>query len=86
MAANHGPEGIRCTGWIDTDINVEFIRSQTDSKAFRQALGGIHPVGHTGSPADVAALVAWLVTDEATFVTGQVITVDGGRMTKLSLP
>ena len=86
VAVNHGPEGIRCTGWIDTDINVEFIRSQTDSKAFRQALGGIHPVRNTGSPADVVALVAWLVSGEATFVTGQVITVDGGRMTKLSLP
>ena len=90
VAVDHGPEGIRCNavapGWIDTDFNAEFIRSQTDSEAFRRALGGIHPVGHTGSPADVAALVAWLVSDEATFVTGQVVTVDGGRMTQLSLP
>jgi meso-butanediol dehydrogenase/(S,S)-butanediol dehydrogenase/diacetyl reductase len=34
----------------------------------------------------VAALVAWLASDEASFVNGQIWAVDGGRMAKLSLP
>ncbi len=90
VAVDHGPEGVRCNavapGWIDTDLNIDFIESLGDPAAFREQIGGIHPVGRTGKPQEVGALVAWLASDEAAFVTGQVWTVDGGRMTKLSLP
>ena len=39
-----------------------------------------------GTPQDVANMVLYLASDEASFVTGQVWTIDGGRMAKLSLP
>jgi meso-butanediol dehydrogenase/(S,S)-butanediol dehydrogenase/diacetyl reductase len=57
-----------------------------DPDAFRRDIGRIHPVGRTGKPEEVAALVAFLAADESGFITGQVYTVDGGRMAKLSLP
>lgn len=90
IAVDHGPDGVRCNavapGWIDTDLNNDFIASLGDPDTFRARIGTLHPVGRTGTPSEVGALVAWLASDQASFVTGQVWTVDGGRMTKLSLP
>lgn len=90
VAVDHGPEGIRCNavapGWIDTDLNRDFVQSMPDPDTFLDRLRHIHPAGRIGTPEDVAALVALLAADEAGFITGQVYTVDGGRMAQLSLP
>ena len=90
IAVDHGAEGIRCNavapGWIDTDLAEAYIDSFPDPAAFRANIARIHPVGRTGKTEDVAALVAWLASEEAGFVAGQVFTIDGGRMVKLSLP
>ena len=90
VAVDHGQDGVRCNavapGWIDTDLNIDFIESLGEPEDFRAKIGGIHPVGRTGRPSEIAALVTWLASEEAGFVTGQVWTVDGGRMSQLSLP
>lgn len=90
VAVDHSAEGIRCNavapGWIDTDLNVDYIENMPDPVSFRRDIGRIHPVGRTGRPEEVAALVAFLAAEESGFITGQVYVVDGGRMAKLSLP
>ena len=90
VAVDHGPDGVRCNavapGWIDTPLNEDFIASLAEPAAFRAQIGGIHPLARTGAPQEVAALICWLASDAASFVTGQVWTIDGGRMSKLSLP
>lgn len=90
VAVDHGAEGVRCNavapGWIDTELNEAFIESMDEPAQFRRDIGRIHPLDRTGSPEEVAALVAFLAAAESAFVTGQIYTVDGGRMAKLSLP
>ena len=90
VAVDHGPDGVRCNavapGWIDTALNEDFIESMPDPAAFRARIGGIHPLRRTGAPEEVAKLILWLGSEEAAFDTGQVWTIDGGRMTQLSLP
>ncbi len=90
VAVDHGCDGVRCNavapGWIDTPLNVEFIESLGDPAAFRQEIGRIHPLRRTGQPEEVARLICWLASDEASFVTGQIFTIDGGRTAQLSLP
>ncbi len=90
VAIDHGGDGVRCNavapGWIDTDLNEDFIESMDDPAAFRRDIGVIHPAGRSGAPEEVAALVAFLASEEAGFITGEIYRIDGGRMAKLSLP
>ncbi len=90
VAVDHGPDGVRCNavapGWVDTPLNDDYIASMPDPARFREEIGGLHPLRRTGTPNDIAELIVWLLSDQAAWITGQVWTIDGGRMTKLSLP
>jgi meso-butanediol dehydrogenase/(S,S)-butanediol dehydrogenase/diacetyl reductase len=81
IAVDHGPR-VRCNavlpGWIMTEMFDEgFALAGDPDAAVRDALAR-HPAGRFGSPADIANVVAWLVSEEASWATGQCFTVDGG--------
>ena len=90
IAVDAGADGIRCNaiapGWIDTQLNKDFINAQDNPEAFVQSISSIHPLGRTGHPEDIASLAAFLGSDEASFITGEIYRIDGGRMAKLPLP
>ena len=89
-AIDYGGDGVRCNavalGWIDTELNEDFIESMDDPAAFRKEIGDIHPASRTGSPAEVAALFAFLASEETAFITGKNYRIDGGRLAKLTVP
>ena len=62
-------------GYIDTEM-VEKIDEKTKHKLLNQI-----PLGRIGSPEDIAATVLYLASDEAGYVSGQTIAVDGGMTT-----
>lgn len=90
MAVDLGKDGIRVNaiapGWIRSDLSDKYINSQQDPAAAWQGLYGMHPSGRIGEPDDVGKLAVFLAGDDSTFVTGQVIVIDGGRTSKLPLP
>ena len=90
LAVDLGPSGIRVNavapGWIDTELNADYVDNQPDPAHVRRQLAALHPVGHIGEPGDVGDVVVWLASEQARFVTGQVITVDGGRLSRPPLP
>ena len=82
IAIDHGAEGIRCNavlpGWIDTAMADSSFAHAADPAAARATAAERHPVGRLGRPDDIAGLVLWLASDEASFVSGSLFTIDGG--------
>lgn len=82
IAVDHGADGIRCNavapGWIATSMADAAFDAMDDPALARRAAVDRHPVGRLGRPEDVAALVAWLASDEAAYASGSVFTLDGG--------
>lgn len=82
LAVDHGKDGIRCNavapGWIMTDMLMQTFSSAKDIDAAIADAEKRHPVGRLGKPTDIARAVAWLVSDEAAFVSGIMLPVDGG--------
>lgn len=82
IATDHGRHGIRCVavapGWITTEMADAAFDMAPDPAAARADAIARHPIGRLGQPEDVAALVSWLISDQAGFVTGSVFSIDGG--------
>ena len=82
MAIDHGHEGIRvnciCPGYIDAGLAEGYFQSQPDPVKARAEAGRLHALWRIGRPEEVGRVAVFLASDDASFVTGASVAVDGG--------
>lgn len=82
MAIDHGHEGIRvnciCPGYIDAGLAEGYFQSQADPAQARVDAGKLHALGRIGKAEEVGKMAVFLASDDASFVTGAMMVVDGG--------
>ncbi len=82
IALDYAKQGIRanvvCPGWVDTPINHAHAEMLGGLKHVYDTIDSFQPIGRPGEPAEIANLILFLASDEASFITGSVMLADGG--------
>ena len=82
MALDGAPHGIRanciCPGFVDTPMFDGFLADQPDPDAALARAAGRTPLGHIGTPRDIADGFVYLASDDARWITGTALVIDGG--------
>ena len=80
MIREFSPQGVRlnviCPGPVQTNLTPEWVRNNPEVQA--EICKAVCPVGRLGEPDDIAYAAVWLASDEADWVTGSTIVIDGG--------
>ena len=82
LAIDHATQGIRvncvCPGRVETPFVTARLREYPDPDAAYRQMAATQAVGRMGRPEEIAAAVLYLASDEAAFVTGSALIIDGG--------
>ncbi len=85
IAIDFAKSGIRvncvCPGWVDTGFNdPQFVHDAMTSEDIEKLIARTVSMGRKGLPEEMAAAVAFLASDDASYITGQTLLVDGGLL------
>jgi NAD(P)-dependent dehydrogenase (short-subunit alcohol dehydrogenase family) len=87
IAIAYGRQGIRatciCPGDVDTPLNQVYFNSYPDPAAARAAIEDHYPLGRIATPDEIARVAVFLASDDATFITGTHVLVDGGILSSI---
>ena len=82
MALDGADSGIRanciCPGWVDTPLFDGFLAQQPEPETARERAARRTPLGRIGTPRDIADGFVYLASDEASWITGTALVIDGG--------
>ena len=82
IALDWGHHNIRAVavspGWVRTQPAIDYLEQADDPAAEEERVRNLHPLRRIGEPKDIGALVAFLASDEASYITGTEIVIDGG--------
>ena len=84
VARDFAPAGIRvnalCPGWVDTPFNEPAWRAYGGREGFLEAVPDLVPLRRISTPDEIARLAAFLLSDDAAYVTGHAFVADGGEL------
>ncbi len=87
MAVDYAPLGVRVNavapGAVDTPMLRNAVALSEDQEALWRTLDAMHPMGRTAKPEEIASVVEFLASTDASFVTGEVVRVDGGLLARI---
>jgi len=82
LAIDHGPDGVRvcsvCPAIFDTPMLADAIAGAPDPVAYADGMEEAYPLKRIGRPEELAAAVAFLASDDGSFISGRTVVVDGG--------
>ncbi len=82
IALDYAKTGVRCNaicpGWVDTPINHAHAKMLGGLDHVYQTIDSFQPIGRPGTPREIANLVLFLASDESSFMTGSIVSADGG--------
>ena len=80
MALALAPKGIRVNAIGPGSIATDMVMQLISSEEARRTVMSRTPIGRLGTPAEIAAVAAFLASDEASYITGETVVADGGRL------